>query len=235
MNTDETNRGASADAFRLTYPFSPALVSTLRHLSAVMQRDRTALEVMQQMLVDRRDTMTIDEVIPVGDVYDYVVAERDGSVLDPRRAALFRAADSLYSEKLRPALMTLLGRGGAGCGGPRVRSGPKISVGRATGTHTAAVGGGPRCDRSQRPHSRQACLLNHGSIISPTTWQRGLCCPGQGQPVEGQGSGDPHHRPRPATGDQRGAVRCGLPVDLGRCQGGRQSRPPPGDAADAVP
>ena len=234
MNTDETNRGASADAFRLTYPFSPALVSTLRHLSAVMQRDRTALKVMQQMLVDRRDTMTIDEVIPVGDVYDYVVAERDGSVLDPRRAALFRAADSLYSEKLRPALMTLLGVAEPD-GGPRVRSGPKISVGRATGTHTAAVGGGPRCDRSQRPHSRQACLSEPRLDRLATTWQRGLCCPGQGQPVEGQGSGDPHHRPRPATGDQRGAVRCGLPVDLGQCQGGRQSRPPPGDAADAVP
>src|SRR5699024_3552494 len=67
INTDETHRGADEQQFRLTYPFSPALVSTLRNLSGVMQRDRTALKVMQQMLVERRDTMRIDEVIPVGD------------------------------------------------------------------------------------------------------------------------------------------------------------------------
>ena len=56
VNTDEQHRGADEAAFRRTYPFSPALVSTLRSLAAAMQRERTALKVMQQMLVDRRDT-----------------------------------------------------------------------------------------------------------------------------------------------------------------------------------
>ena len=48
VNTDERHRGADEEAFRLTYPFSPALVSTLRSLASVMQRERTALKVMQQ-------------------------------------------------------------------------------------------------------------------------------------------------------------------------------------------
>ena len=52
VNTDDRHRGADEAAFRLTYPFSPALVSTLRDLASVMQRERTALKVMQQMLVE---------------------------------------------------------------------------------------------------------------------------------------------------------------------------------------
>jgi hypothetical protein len=43
INTDEQHPGASEAAFRLTYPFSPALVSTLRSLASAMQRERTAL------------------------------------------------------------------------------------------------------------------------------------------------------------------------------------------------
>ena len=73
INTDERHRGADEAAFRLTYPFSPALISTLRTLASVMQRERTALKVMQQMLVARRDVLTIDDVIPVGDAFDYIV------------------------------------------------------------------------------------------------------------------------------------------------------------------
>ena len=52
VNTDERHRGSDERAFRLTYTFSPALISTLRDLAGAMQRERTALKVMQQMLVD---------------------------------------------------------------------------------------------------------------------------------------------------------------------------------------
>lgn len=102
-NTDERHRGADEAAFRLTYPFSPALVSTLRSLAGVMQRERTALKVMQQMLVDRRDTLTVDDVIPVGDTFDYVVEGREA--LDAQAAALFRSATALYRDTLRPLLL----------------------------------------------------------------------------------------------------------------------------------
>ncbi len=105
VNTDERHRGADEQAFRLTYPFSPALVSTLRSLASVMQRERTALKVMQQMLVDRRDTLTIDEILPVGDSFDLVVQGQTGQALDAQSAALFRSANKLYAEKLRPLLL----------------------------------------------------------------------------------------------------------------------------------
>jgi hypothetical protein len=51
-------------AFQLTYPFSPALIDTLKSLAGLMLRERTALKVMQKMLVDNVDRLTIDSVIP---------------------------------------------------------------------------------------------------------------------------------------------------------------------------
>ncbi len=103
INTDDRHRGADEEAFKLTYPFSPALVSTLRSLASVMQRERTALKVMQQMLVDRRSTLTVDDVVPVGDSFDYIV--QGSQALDPQAAALFRSAVALYRDKLRPILL----------------------------------------------------------------------------------------------------------------------------------
>jgi len=105
VNTDARHRGADEQAFRLTYPFSPALVSTLRSLASVMQRERTALKVMQQMLVDRRDSLTVESVLPVGDAFDYIVHGSTGPALDPDAAALFASARRLYAEKLRPILL----------------------------------------------------------------------------------------------------------------------------------
>ena len=38
--------------FRMVYPFSPALVQTLVAVSSVLQRERTALKIMLQLLVE---------------------------------------------------------------------------------------------------------------------------------------------------------------------------------------
>lgn len=104
MNTTEEHRGSSEQEFRLTYPFSPALVSTLRELASVMQRDRTALKVMQRMLVERRDTLTTADLIPVGDAFGPIV---DGEEpIDGVASTLFKAAESLYRDKMLPLLLT---------------------------------------------------------------------------------------------------------------------------------
>jgi len=103
LNSDDTHRGASEQEFRLTYPFSPALVSTLRNLSSVMQRERTALKVMQRMLVDRRDTLTVADLIPVGDSYEYIVEGSDP--IDGHAGAMFTAAADLYRNRLLPSLL----------------------------------------------------------------------------------------------------------------------------------
>ncbi len=103
LNADDKHRGASEAEFRLTYPFSPVLVSTLRNLSSVMQRERTALKVMQRMLVDRRDTLTVADLIPVGDAFDYIV---EGSEpIDQHAKNMFEAARDMYRNRLLPALL----------------------------------------------------------------------------------------------------------------------------------
>lgn len=103
INTDERNRGSDKEQFRKTYPFSPALISTLRSLAGVMQRDRTALKVMQNMLVDFRETLSIEHVIPVGDSFDYLL--NGDSANNALAKASFTTARTLYSEKLRPLIL----------------------------------------------------------------------------------------------------------------------------------
>ena len=67
---------ADRDMFRKVYPFSPALVQTLIAVSAALQRERTALKLMLQLLVDRRADLELGQLIPVGDLYD-AIAEGD--------------------------------------------------------------------------------------------------------------------------------------------------------------
>ena len=50
---------ADSAMFRKVYPFSPALVETLVAVSSLLQRERTALKVMLQILVDRRETLDL--------------------------------------------------------------------------------------------------------------------------------------------------------------------------------
>lgn len=166
INTDERHRGADEDAFRLTYPFSPALVSTLRALASVMQRERTALKVMQQMLVDRREVLTVDEVIPVGEAFAYIVQGQSGQALDQAAAALFRSASTLYAEKLHPLLLAPYGLTEAEvAGGADVPPALKADERLAQTLLLSAVAPGVPALRGLT--AARLASLNHGSIVSP--------------------------------------------------------------------
>jgi hypothetical protein len=45
-------------------------VQTLIAVSSVLQRERTALKVMRQLLVDQRDSLQVGDLVPVGDLFD---------------------------------------------------------------------------------------------------------------------------------------------------------------------
>jgi hypothetical protein len=168
MNTDERHRGADEAAFRLTYPFSPALISTLRNLSGVMQRERTALKVMQRMLVDRRETLTIDDVIPVGDSFDYIVAGQQP--LDTQAAALFSSAAVLYREKLRPLLLAKYGLTEADTSDPAaLPSGFQADDRLVKSLLLSAVA--PNVPALKEITASRLASLNHGSIRSPLPGQ----------------------------------------------------------------
>ncbi|HKM25584.1 MAG TPA: phage resistance protein, partial [Corynebacterium sp.] len=103
VNTSEQRTSATMNQFRLTYPFSPALVDTLIALSSIMQRERTALKVMEQMLIDNRDTMTIDRIIPVGDAFDYLLT--GDKHINVQGGERFRLGRKFWSESLRPHIL----------------------------------------------------------------------------------------------------------------------------------
>jgi hypothetical protein len=164
INTDEAHRGADEAAFRLTYPFSPALVSTLRSLASVMQRERTALKVMQQMLVDRRSVLTVDDVVPVGDSFDYIV--QGTQALDPQAAALFRSAAALYREKLRPILLAAHNLSEEDLADPsRTSDGFRADDRLAKTLLLSAVA--PKVPALKELTASRLASLNHGSIKSP--------------------------------------------------------------------
>jgi hypothetical protein len=93
---------ADRDMFRKVYPFSPALVQTLIAVSAALQRERTALKLMLQLLVDRRNDLELGQLIPVGDLWD-AIADGDEPFSEAMRAH-FDSAKRLYTQRLLPML-----------------------------------------------------------------------------------------------------------------------------------
>lgn len=93
---------ADRELFRKVYPFSPALVQTLIAVSAALQRERTALKLMLQLLVDRREDLELGQLIPVGDLWD-AIAEGDEPFSDGMRLH-FENAKRLHTQRLLPML-----------------------------------------------------------------------------------------------------------------------------------
>ncbi|MFC7648665.1 DUF6079 family protein [Streptosporangium lutulentum] len=96
---------SDAAAFQSTYPFSPALVSTMVALSGLLQRERTALRTMAELLRRGRDELTVDDIIPVGDVYDVLMDSGVVPLTDEMKQH-FTNARTLYDEKLLPRLLS---------------------------------------------------------------------------------------------------------------------------------
>lgn len=100
--TDE-HRSSGTD-FALTYPFSPALVDAMIALSALMQRERTALRLMGELLSRGRDELTVEDVIPAGDLFDVVVLG-GSQPLTAEMKAHFDHARVFYEGRFRPYLL----------------------------------------------------------------------------------------------------------------------------------
>jgi hypothetical protein len=95
-------REGNPDMFRDVYPFSPVLVTALVAISSMLQRERTALRVMLQLLVNQRETLQLGDLVPIGDLFD-VIAEGDEPFTEEMRIH-FAQARRLYVQKLLPLL-----------------------------------------------------------------------------------------------------------------------------------
>ena len=71
-------------------------------VSSALQRERTALKIMMELLVQQRDTLELGQIIPVGDLFDLLLSG-DEAFTDVMRG-LAENARRLYREKMRPML-----------------------------------------------------------------------------------------------------------------------------------
>lgn len=159
--------------FRAVYPFSPALVQTLVAVSSVLQRERTALKVMIQLLVNQRDVLVVGDLVPVGDLFD-VIAEGDEPFTEDMRIH-FENAKRLYHQKLRPLIEREHGLRAEEVD----RLGPADAKARAfhaddriikTLLLAALV---PEVESLKAMTAPRLAALNHGSIRSPIPGREG--------------------------------------------------------------
>jgi len=100
--TDEV--GSGEVDFAQVYPFSPALIDALVALSTLLQRERTALKILGELLVEGRDELTVSDVVPVGDLFDVVVLGTSSPLTQDMKRRFANAA-TFYREKMRPHLL----------------------------------------------------------------------------------------------------------------------------------
>jgi hypothetical protein len=159
--------------FRQVYPFSPALMQTLIAVSSLLQRERTALKLMLQLLVDRREEIGVGDIIPVGDLWD-VIAQGDEPFTDAMHIQ-FDNAKKLWSQKLLPLLERQHGV-----------SWQVLEAGKADPAATASLRNDARLVKTlllsalvPEEESLRAltparlAALNHGSVRSPIAGREG--------------------------------------------------------------
>ena len=96
------SEGDEAD-FKKVYPFSPALVEALVALSDCLQRERTAIRILMELLVNHLPDLETGRVVPVGDAFD-ALAEAEDPIDDPVMKARFDRARDLYRESFLPII-----------------------------------------------------------------------------------------------------------------------------------
>lgn len=94
--------GGDAAAFQKLYPFSPALVDVLVSLSNSLQRQRTAIKLLLELLIDHIEDLQLGEVVRIGDLFDLLAAGEDSA--DGVMRARFESAKQLYKHQLLPLI-----------------------------------------------------------------------------------------------------------------------------------
>ncbi len=167
---------ADRDMFRKVYPFSPALMQTLVAVSSALQRERTALKIMLQLLVDQRDTLELGQVVPVGDLWDQVAYGEEALTRGVDQE--FEKARKLYQSKLLPLLAAEHGidlEHDAGSKDPEVQK--RLAAFRRddrlikTLLLAALV---PEVESLKNLTPARLAALNHGTINSPIPGREGM-------------------------------------------------------------
>jgi hypothetical protein len=88
--------------FRRLYPFSPTLIDALVALSNSLQKERTAIRLLTELLVEHIEDLKVGDVVGVGDLYDVIAGGDDTT--DGVMRARFDSAKQLYSYQFLPVI-----------------------------------------------------------------------------------------------------------------------------------
>ena len=94
----------SEEDFRRLYPFHPALLQTLIDITNQLSRERTAIRVLYELLIERHPDLELGSLVPYHSLFDTVFTERGILGSSRQRAQELEAVQRTYYEELRPAI-----------------------------------------------------------------------------------------------------------------------------------
>lgn len=158
---------STIEEFEQLYPFSPALVKSLVVVSSALQRERTALKIMMQLMVENKDTLTLGELVPVGALFGAISEGHEA--FSKQLGQQFEKARKLWEQKLRPALLR-----SAGLTEDQLRTLPVDNAqARRFRTDERIIGTlvlsalAPESETLRALNPRRLASLNYGTIKSP--------------------------------------------------------------------
>ena len=98
--------------FQRLYPFHPALIRTLIDVTARLSRERTAIRLLYELLIERHPNLTLGKLVPYASLFDTVFSP-EGVVGDRKHPDLVATWET-YFARLLPAIAELTERDQAG-------------------------------------------------------------------------------------------------------------------------
>ncbi|MCA9674841.1 MAG: hypothetical protein KC464_07370 [Myxococcales bacterium] len=100
------NPEVGLEYLRDVYPFHPALIETLIDITALMQRERSALRLLYELLVIHNPDLPLGQFLPVGSAFDAIFPP--GGVEASKKVEVLQDIHRQYYDRLRPAMKQML-------------------------------------------------------------------------------------------------------------------------------
>jgi hypothetical protein len=103
--------GGDLDYLKDVYPFHPALIEMLVDVTSLMQRERSALRLLYELLVVHYPKLPLGEFLPVGSAFPAIFPE--SGVEASKKVELMQDIHHQYYSRLAPAMAKMAEEGGA--------------------------------------------------------------------------------------------------------------------------
>jgi hypothetical protein len=173
-------RDGDETAFRQVYPFSPVVVDAMVALSDALQRERTAIRLLTELLVEHAGDLINGETVVAGDLYDVLAGGEEP--FDHLMKERFDRARAIYTQHLLPSIQSQHGTttadrcqrlrdshplrlGCSGCGERACRNANRLAK---TVILAALV---PQAAPFRDLTASRLVHLNHGTVATPIPGQ----------------------------------------------------------------